>query len=219
MRLSWTETRVAPASRAARTAASTAGTTVSSSPSPELPNGPKSTVSPPAVAASTAANTCGPGAPGTNDSTVNSARSLTRVTLAARAFVAAAGAPDPRDTRPMSSFIFNVTFDCADPTALADFWSSVTGYELTEARDDFARLTAPDRRGVRHLLFFRVAEAKTAKNRMHVDLASRDPDAEITRLVTLGASLVDGAPAQWRTGNGTRWVVMQDPEGNEFCLG
>ncbi len=119
----------------------------------------------------------------------------------------------------MSSFIFNVTFDCADPRSLATFWSAATGYELDEARDDFARINAPDHRGVRHLLFFRVAESKTTKNRMHVDLACRDPEAEITRLVALGASLVDGSPPQWRTGNGARWVVMQDPEGNEFCLG
>ena len=119
----------------------------------------------------------------------------------------------------MASFILNVTFDCADPRSLADFWSAVTGYELAEARDDFAQLNASDPRGVRHLLFFRVAEPKTTKNRMHVDLASRDPDAEITRLVALGASLTDGEPPQWRTGHGTRWVVMHDPEGNEFCLG
>ncbi len=119
----------------------------------------------------------------------------------------------------MSSFILNVTFDCADPTSLAGFWSAVTGYELAEAHDDFAQLRAPDHRGVRHILFFRVAEPKAAKNRMHVDLASRDADAEITRLVALGAALVDGAPPRWRTGHGTRWVVMQDPEGNEFCLG
>jgi predicted enzyme related to lactoylglutathione lyase len=125
----------------------------------------------------------------------------------------------PCHNRDVSSFIFNVTFDCAEPRSLAEFWSAVTGYELAEARDDFARLKAPDHRGVRHLLFFRVAEPKTAKNRMHVDLASRDADAEITRLIALGGALVDGTPPQWRSGNGTRWVVMQDPEGNEFCLG
>jgi predicted enzyme related to lactoylglutathione lyase len=123
------------------------------------------------------------------------------------------------DNREVSAFIFNVTFDCVDPRSLARFWSEVTGYELVEARDDFARLHAPDHRGVRHLLFFRVAEPKTAKNRMHVDLASRDADTEIQRLVALGASLVDGDPPTWRTGNGTRWVVLQDPEGNEFCFG
>jgi hypothetical protein len=119
----------------------------------------------------------------------------------------------------VASFVFNVTFDCADPRSLASFWSSVTGYELTEVRDDFARLTSPDRRGVRHLLFFRVPEPRAAKNRMHLDLASRDPEDEISRLLSLGATLVDGVPPRWRAGNGTRWVVMQDPEGNEFCLG
>ena len=111
----------------------------------------------------------------------------------------------------VSSVIFPVTpgksFVCA------------SAFRTAALSVDFARLNAPDHRGVRHLLFFRVEEPKTTKNRMHVDLASRDADAEITRLVALGGSLVDGTPPQWRTGNGTRWVVMQDPEGNEFCLG
>ena len=73
---------------------------------------------------------------------------------------------------------------------------------------------APDHRGVRHLLFFKVPEPKTVKNRMHVDLATRDVEAEIARLVALGATEIDR-----RAGNRTRWVVMNDPEGNEFCIG
>lgn len=120
----------------------------------------------------------------------------------------------------MAAFIVNVTFDCEDPGSLAQFWSGATGYELVEQRDDFARLKAPDGRGVRHLLFFRVPEPKSNKNRVHVDLATRDPESEIERLLTLGASLADDGPEpKWRTGNGTKWVVMHDPEGNEFCLG
>jgi len=114
----------------------------------------------------------------------------------------------------MTAFVFNVTFDCADPRALSSFWSEVTGYEATEVRDDFVRLRAPDHRGVRHLLFFKVPEPKTVKNRMHVDLATRDADAEVARLVSLGATEIEH-----RTGNGTQWVVMTDPEGNEFCIG
>jgi hypothetical protein len=125
-----------------------------------------------------------------------------------------------RDTRAMTSFIFNVTFDCAHPRTLARFWSEVTGYAIAEERDDYARLHAPDQRGVRHLLFFQVPEPKSSKNRVHIDLASRTPETEIERLVALGASLVDpGDSPQWRTGNGTRWVTMRDPEGNEFCVG
>jgi len=120
----------------------------------------------------------------------------------------------------VSSFIFNVTFDCADPRALARFWSSAIGYPIAEERDDYARLEAPDSRGLRHVLFFRVPEPKSSKNRVHVDLASRTPEAEIERLLALGATLADpGDGPQWRTGNGTRWVTMTDPEGNEFCIG
>jgi hypothetical protein len=122
----------------------------------------------------------------------------------------------------MTAFVFNVTFDCADPRQLGAFWAAVTGYTIAEERDDFVRLAAPDKRGVRHLLFFRVPEPKTAKSRVHVDLATRDADSEIARLVGLGASLVDepsGDGPTWREGNGTRWVTMRDPEGNEFCLG
>ena len=103
---------------------------------------------------------------------------------------------------------------------MARFWSEATGYTLVEERDDFVRLKAPDQRGLRHILFFRVPEPKITKNRVHVDLASREPAAEIDRLIGLGASLVDTEDVpQWRTGNGARWVVMRDPEGNEFCIG
>ena len=114
----------------------------------------------------------------------------------------------------MAAFIFNVTFDCADPRTLSAFWAAVTGYEPTEQREDFVRLRAPDHRGVRHILFFKVPEPKTVKNRMHVDLAARDPAAEVRRLCGLGATEVER-----REGNGTSWTVMLDPEGNEFCLG
>jgi hypothetical protein len=114
----------------------------------------------------------------------------------------------------VTAFVFNVTFDCADPPTLSAFWTAVTGYEPAEIRDDFVRLRAPDHRGVRHLLFFKVPEPKTVKNRMHVDLATRDVEAEVARLVALGATEIDR-----REGNGTRWIVMNDPEGNEFCIG
>ena len=122
----------------------------------------------------------------------------------------------------MVAFIFNVTFDAKQPRRLGRFWSNVTNYSVAEERNDFVMLRAPDERGVRHILFFRVDDPTPGKNRMHVDLATRDADSEIERLLTLGAELVDppldGKP-RWREGNGTRWVVLQDPEGNEFCLG
>lgn len=114
----------------------------------------------------------------------------------------------------MSVFISNVTFDSADPRTHAAFWSAVTGYEPIEERDEFVALQAPDKRRVRRILFLQVPEPKTAKSRMHVDLATRNPEAEIERLVGLGATKVE-----YREGNGTSWTVMLDPEGNEFCIG
>jgi predicted enzyme related to lactoylglutathione lyase len=122
----------------------------------------------------------------------------------------------------MSAFIYNVTFDARDPRALSRFWAAVTGYNVAEASDDAVALRAPDERGIRRILFMRVDDPTPGKNRVHVDLAAREPDAEIERVLGLGAELVDaridGAPT-WRGRDGIRWVVLRDPEGNEFCIG
>jgi hypothetical protein len=97
---------------------------------------------------------------------------------------------------------------------VAVFWSDVTGYQPVLERDDLVVLQAPDSRGIRQLLFYAVPESKVAKNRMHVDLATKDPQTEVARLVSLGATVVEQC-----TGDGSSWTVMLDPEGNEFCLG
>ena len=122
----------------------------------------------------------------------------------------------------MPAYIYNVTFDARQPRLLGRFWSEVTGYSVVDERDDFVKLLSPDPGGVRHILFMGVDDPTPGKNRMHVDLSAREPDEEIKRLVGLGASLVDDlgdGTALWREGNGLRWVVLRDPEGNEFCLG
>ena len=122
----------------------------------------------------------------------------------------------------MTAFIYNVTFDAKEPRALGRFWSEVTGYPIAFEGDETVALTAPDHRGLRRILFMRVDDPTPGKNRVHVDLAAREPDAEIERLLELGAELVDprrdGAPS-WRGRDSIRWVVLRDPEGNEFCLG
>ncbi|MEV7172533.1 VOC family protein [Streptomyces sp. NPDC093224] len=115
----------------------------------------------------------------------------------------------------MFSTVQNVAVDCADAYALARFWSGVTGRPL----DPEAR---PGDREIQVLLgdgpvlhFNEVPEAKTVKNRIHLCLrpdTSRDP--EVDRLLGLGASFV----ADHREPDGAGWVVLADPEGNEFCV-
>ena len=111
----------------------------------------------------------------------------------------------------------HVTVDCAEPYALGQFWSAVTGWPMSdedEPDDDEVLLVAPA--PVPGLLFIRVPEAKTGKNRMHLDWVpdERTRDEEVDRLVTLGAKLHE----DHRTPDGLGWVTLQDPEGNEFCV-
>jgi hypothetical protein len=113
----------------------------------------------------------------------------------------------------------NITFDCTDPFALARFWGQVTGYAEdpdngNEPGDPEGLLVGPD--GQPNLLFVAVPEAKTVKNRVHLDLEPQDRtrDQEVERLLGIGATLV----ADLRRSDGTGWVVLADPEGNELCI-
>jgi hypothetical protein len=105
---------------------------------------------------------------------------------------------------------------------LAGFWSQVTGYQedpgnSNHPEDPEGLLVAPD--GSANLLFMRVPDAKRVKNRVHLDLTPDDPaphvrDAEVERIIALGATIVD----DHRRPDGKGWVVLADPEGNEFCI-
>lgn len=119
----------------------------------------------------------------------------------------------------MTARINHITFDCADPYALAGFWSQVTGYQPdpengNEPGDPEAFLAPPD--GGPALLFIAVPEPKTVKNRVHLDLMPTDQtrEEEVTRLLGIGATLV----ADHRRPDGTGWAVLADPEGNELCV-
>jgi uncharacterized glyoxalase superfamily protein PhnB len=133
-----------------------------------------------------------------------------------------------------------VTFDAADPHELARWWAETLGYEVEDGHDFVSSLLAdgviteadvlridgrlafadavaasdPSGDGPR-LYFQRVPEPKTTKNRVHLDVAvaQDELDAEVERLTAAGARVVD-----MRSHPGHRWAVMQDPEGNEFCL-
>lgn len=105
--------------------------------------------------------------------------------------------------------IASVTFDCRDVGALAGFWAAALGYERSsEPSDEFAVVEDPRNRDV-ELVLVRVPEGKTVKNRVHLDIGADDREAEVQRLVDLGA--LQGERM-------TNWTVMRDPEGNEFCV-
>jgi uncharacterized glyoxalase superfamily protein PhnB len=135
------------------------------------------------------------------------------------------------------SISIQVTFDCADPDALARFWCQALGYQLEEPPtgyaswpdwlreqdvpqdqwNDVSAAIDPDGRGPR-LSFQRVPEGKAAKNRVHLDVnVGRDAvDVTLQRLVEHGATVLQPPQAGERLGE--FWAVLADPEGNEFCL-
>ena len=114
--------------------------------------------------------------------------------------------------------IRSITVDCADPYRQALFWSEATGW--LEDPDDPNRPEDPEGRIVSghgiSLLFIPVPEAKVVKNRMHLDLmpTTRTRDEEVERLLGIGATLAE----DHRRPDGGGWVVLADPEGNEFCV-
>ena len=125
----------------------------------------------------------------------------------------------------MTVKIASVTFDCVDAPAVGRFWSAALGRALDpKASSDFVSIGfagrrnsvgwAPVKRGDDPTwMFAKVPEPKTGKNRIHLDLMTPDPKAEIARLVELGATRVADMKEY-----GYEWTVMADPEGNEFCV-
>ena len=104
-----------------------------------------------------------------------------------------------------------LTLDCRDPGRLAVFWSAAAGFTVGESLGD--RYLTLSRPGL-DLTLQRVGEPKTVKNRMHLDLLVADVDAEVARLLALGAARLAGP----RHELGQTWFVLADPEGNEFCV-
>jgi predicted enzyme related to lactoylglutathione lyase len=109
----------------------------------------------------------------------------------------------------MTVTLNHITFDCADAARVADFWSSVLDESVDPgATADFATITS---RTSASWMFVKVPEPKSAKNRVHIDLATADLDAELERLAGLGATHLADLDE-----GGTRWTTLADPEGNEF---
>ena len=112
----------------------------------------------------------------------------------------------------MGAAKLGLVLDCADPGRLAAFWSAAIGYKIVGTAGNYVMLVDETSQQPK-LLLQRVDEPKMGKNRMHVDIETAHVDEEVARLEAIGAT---------RTGeqseHGTRWVVMHDPEGNEFCV-
>ena len=118
----------------------------------------------------------------------------------------------------MTISVICTTIDCADPGLVARFWAAALGWNhshVVEGATGGARVDPPA--GGHYLEFIVVPESKTVKNRVHLGLASDDLDAEIERLVGLGASVA--WEEQFGPGTSDRNVILRDPEDNEFCLG
>ena len=112
---------------------------------------------------------------------------------------------------------FSVTFDATDHVAQADWWAETLGWERRSSDEETVVLTpvgAPA--GTKeHLLFMKVPEAKSAKNRVHLDLHPEgDTRAFVASLVARGAKVME----EHGEGMAVQWAVVADPEGNEFCV-
>ncbi|MFH1330372.1 MAG: VOC family protein [Actinomycetota bacterium] len=108
--------------------------------------------------------------------------------------------------------VFSVMLDCNDLEKEVAFWKAVLGLQEKERFPGFVFLSRMGDKGP-GLAFQQVPETKTVKNRMHLDLATAEPEALIARVLDLG-----GARLQEHEMGGFRWTVMGDPEGNEFCI-
>jgi hypothetical protein len=119
----------------------------------------------------------------------------------------------------VTSFVSHTTVDCRDAYTLAAWWREVLGYmsdpdDPDDPGDEECLIMARDRS--HRVLFVQVPEAKQVKNRVHFDLRPREGtrDEELARLLAHGATEVE----DFRRPDGTGWVLLADPEGNEFCI-
>lgn len=114
----------------------------------------------------------------------------------------------------MTSRIATIAIDALEPRTVADFWCAVLGWQVLEEESDAVSIGPADGSWPT-IDVFRVPEGKTVKNRLHLDLRADGAtrDEELERLLGLGARRTDVGQ-----GADVSWVVLADPEGNEFCL-
>jgi len=117
----------------------------------------------------------------------------------------------------LSIRIQNLTVDAQDPSTIARFWADVLGWRITHEEPHEVVLEPPagsrEDGLVPDILFVRVPETKSIKNRVHLDLRPDDQKTEVARVEALGAKRVNVGQT-----DDVSWVVLADPEGNEFCI-
>jgi predicted enzyme related to lactoylglutathione lyase len=112
----------------------------------------------------------------------------------------------------MAVRFYQLVIDSHDPRRLARFWAAVLDQQILYESDDEV-IVGADEHAYPGLCFVPVPETKSIKNRLHIDLDPDDRDAEVERILALGARRVDVGQ-----GPDVTWVVLADPEGNEFCV-
>jgi predicted enzyme related to lactoylglutathione lyase len=115
--------------------------------------------------------------------------------------------------------IQQITIDSKDPHSLAKFWAEALNWEITYS-DEFEVVIAlldgsPVQGLIPDILFLINDDSKIVKNRLHLDFRPENQDQEVQRLLALGATKIEIGQSEYE---GTTWVVMADPEGNEFCI-
>jgi hypothetical protein len=114
----------------------------------------------------------------------------------------------------MGAVLREVIIDCNDPRRVAEFWGAVLGWKVQQNDEAYCMSESGAPFPDLLLVFVRVPEKKTVKNRIHLDVSpvGCQRDEEVARLEALGATRVDIGQGE------QRWVVLADPEGNEFCV-
>jgi predicted enzyme related to lactoylglutathione lyase len=122
----------------------------------------------------------------------------------------------PEECLMTTTATISLTLDCADPERLSTFWASALGYVQLATVDNFVVLGPPADVPGPKLALQGVPEARSPKNRMHLDIWVDDIEAEATRLEALGAKRLRDEPF---AEHGLHWIQLADPDGNEFCVG
>ncbi|MFJ8076086.1 VOC family protein [Streptomyces sp. NPDC096176] len=112
----------------------------------------------------------------------------------------------------MAVSLYHIAIDCHDAKTLARFWAEVLDWHVVY-EDPEEIVIGADASTLPGIVFLTVPEHKTVKNRLHLDLTPDDQDAEVKRIIGLGARRADVGQ-----GEDVTWVLLADPEGNEFCV-